>query len=247
MMTQHDTRQRILDVALACFLADGYEQTTIAQIRRRSGTSNGALFHHFPTKEAIAGALYVDAIASFQQGLWDLVSRKPRSLRAAVHGAIAHQLSWTEQNPDLARFIYARGHLDWDTAAGAELAARNRDLAAAFREWMTPLVESGEVRPAPMLLITSVVSGPAHAIAQRWLAGQVDRPLTSFVAALTDAACAGLRGTAPSGPAPGDQPAGAAGNEPARPVPARGRVTLELLAEDGSVLARGQASAQLTP
>ena len=207
-MTQNDTRQRILDVALACFLADGYEQTTIAQIRKRSGTSNGALFHHFPTKEAIAGALYVDAIASFQQGLWDLVSRKPRALREAVHGAIAHQLGWTEQNPDLARFIYARGHLDWNTAAGAELAARNRDLAAAFREWVAPLVESGEVRPAPMLLITSVVSGPAHAIAQRWLAGQVDRPLTSFVDALTDAACAGLRATAPSGPASGDQAAG---------------------------------------
>jgi len=243
-MTQNDTRQRILDVALACFLADGYEQTTIAQIRKRSGTSNGALFHHFPAKEAIAGALYVDAIASFQQGLWDLVSRKPRSLRAAVHGAIAHQLGWTEQNPDLARFIYARGHLDWNTAAGAELAARNRDLAAAFREWMAPLVESGEVRPAPMLLITSVVSGPAHAIAQRWLAGQVDRPLTSFVDALTDAACAGLRATAPSGPASGDQ---AAGNEPAQPVPTRGLVTLELLADDGSVLARGQATTPLVP
>ena len=241
-MTQNDTRQRILDVALACFLADGYEQTTIAQIRKRSGTSNGALFHHFPAKEAIAGALYVDAIASFQQGLWDLVSRKPRALRAAVHGAIAHQLGWTEQNPDLARFIYARGHLDWNTAAGAELAARNRDLAAAFREWMAPLVESGEVRPAPMLLITSVVSGPAHAIAQRWLAGQVDRPLTSFVDALTDAACAGLRATAPSGPASGDQ---AAGNEPARPLPTRGRVTLELLADDGSVLARGGATTPL--
>ena len=243
-MTQNDTRQRILDVALACFLADGYEQTTIAQIRKRSGTSNGALFHHFPAKEAIAGALYVDAIASFQQGLWDLVSRKPRALRAAVHGAIAHQLGWTEQNPDLARFIYARGHLDWNTAAGAELAARNRDLAAAFREWMAPLVESGEVRPAPMLLITSVVSGPAHAIAQRWLAGQVDRPLTSFVDALTDAACAGLRATAPSGPASGDQ---AAGNEPAQPVPTRGLVTLELLADDGSVLAHGQATTPLVP
>ena len=243
-MAPNDTRRRIMDVALACFLADGYEQTTIATIRKRSGTSNGALFHHFPSKEAIAGALHVEAIASFQQGLWDLVSRKPESLRAAVRAVLEHQLTWTERNADLARFIYARGHLDWNTAAGAELAARNRDLAAAFREWMAPLVESGEVRPAPMLLITSVVSGPAHAIAQRWLAGQVDRPLTSFVDALTDAACAGLRATAPSGPASGDQ---AAGNEPAQPVPTRGLVTLELLADDGSVLARGQATTPLVP
>ena len=247
-MTQNDTRRRIMDVALDCFLADGYEQTTIAEIRRRSGVSNGALFHHFPAKEAIAGALYVEAIASFQAGLWELVGRSPGSLRDAVRGAIAHQLTWTEQNPDLARFVYARGHLDWNTSAGAELAARNRDLAAAFREWMGPLVRSGEVRRGPMLLISAVVSGPAHAIAQRWLAGQLDRPLTDFVDDLTDAACAGLRGSAAPDAAAGGTPAdGAAASEPARPVPARSRVTLELLADDGSVLARGQASAQLRP
>ena len=157
----------------------------------------------------------MEALASFQQGLWDLVSRKPESLRAAVRAVLEHQLTWTERNADLARFIYARGHLDWDTAAGAELAARNRDLAAAFRQWMAPLVASGEIRPRPMLLTTAIVSGPAHSIAQRWLAGHLDRPLTSFLDELTAAACAGLSGT-PAGrqarrrpgrarPAPGQQ------------------------------------------
>ena len=87
-MASTETRQRILDVALACFLTGGYEQTTIARIRERSGTSNGALFHYFPSKEAIAEALYTGAISSFQEGLWDLVRRRPRSLRAALHGAV---------------------------------------------------------------------------------------------------------------------------------------------------------------
>ena len=227
-----------MDVALACFIADGYEQTTIATIRQRSGTSNGALFHHFPSKEAIAGALHVEAIASFQRGLWDLVSRKPESLQAAVRAVLEHQLTWTERNADLARFIYARGHLDWDTPAGAELAARNRDLAAAFRQWMAPLVARGEIRPRPMLLTTAIVSGPAHSIAQHWLAGHLDRPLISFVDDLTDAACAGLGGTATRG---------ADHERVAQRVPARGRVTVEVLSDDGSVLAQGQATAELTP
>jgi len=92
------------------------------------------------------------------------------------------------------------------------------------------------------------VSGPTHAIAQRWLAGQVDRPLTSFVDDLTDAACAGLRPNPPAGaPGSGTPADGTPAREPARPVPARSRVTLELLADDGSVLASGQASAQLSP
>lgn len=237
-MAPTDTRRRILDVALACFLADGYEQTTIATIRNRSGTSNGALFHHFPSKEAIAGALHVEAIASFQQGLWDLVSRKPESLQAAVRAVLAHQLTWTERNADLARFIYARGHLDWDTPAGAELAARNRDLAAAFRQWLAPLVASGEIPPRPMLLTTAIVSGPAHSIAQRWLAGHLDRPLTSFLDELTAAACAGLSGAAVSGTA--------GQSAPARPAAATARVTFDVLADDGTVLAHSQATAPLT-
>src|SRR5271167_1406596 len=94
LLPRVNTRARILDTALACFLGAGYEQTTVAVIRERSGVSNGALFHHFPTKEAIADALYVDAIASFQEGLWELVRRRPRSLRAAVRGVVSHQLDW---------------------------------------------------------------------------------------------------------------------------------------------------------
>jgi AcrR family transcriptional regulator len=231
-MRATDTRRRILDAALGCFIEDGYEPTTIAQIRARSGTSNGALFHHFPSKEAIADALYVEAIASFQEGLWALVRRRPRSPRDAVRAAIGHQLSWTEQHADLARFVYLRGHLDWDSSGGAELAALNRELAAAYREWMAPLVESGEIRQTSMLVIAALVSGPAHAIARRWLAGQVHSPLTAFADELADAAWAGLRGSRVRA-------------RPAREVPRRGRVTLELLAGDGSVVARGQSTAEV--
>jgi AcrR family transcriptional regulator len=232
-MAATDTRRRILDAALACFIEEGHEPTTIARIRERSGTSNGALFHHFPSKEAVADALYVEAIASFQEGLWALVRQRPSSLRAAVLGAIAHQLSWTEQHADLARFIYMRGHLDWDSSGGAELAALNRELAAAYREWMAPLVESGEIRQTSMLVITALVSGPAHAIARRWLAGQVHGPLTAFADELAEAAWAALRGTQVRG-------------RPPRQVPRHGRVTVELLADDGSVVAQGQATAELT-
>jgi AcrR family transcriptional regulator len=229
------TRAAILDAALACFVESGYEQTTIAAIRQRSGVSNGALFHHFPTKEAIADALYVEAMASFQEGLWELLRRKPRSLRAAARGTISHQLRWTEEHEDRARFLYARGHLDWDSPAGAELVELNRDLAAAYRDWMAPLVEAGEIRQMSMLMVTAVVNGPAHAIARRWLAGHLSAPLHSYVDELADAACAALSGTPVS-----------ASRRPAPPSH-RGRIRLELLAEDGQIIANGETTAELTP
>jgi AcrR family transcriptional regulator len=232
---ESDTRRRILDAALASFLAIGYEQTTVARIREAAGVSNGALFHHFASKEAIAEALFVEAIASYQEGLWEIVRRRPRSLRAAVRAVIAHQLGWIEDHPDRARFVYLRGHLDWSSPGGAEVAALNRDVAEAFRDWMAPLVARGQIRDLPMVMITAIVNGPGHAIAQRWLAGVLDTPPTAFAEELADAACAALRGTPVRSRA-------------ARTATAhRGRVTLELVADDGSVVAHGQASATLSP
>jgi AcrR family transcriptional regulator len=229
-----DTRSRILDAALACFVEAGYAQTTIARIRERSGVSNGALFHQFPTKEAIADALYVEAIASFQQGLWELLDRRPRSLSEAVRGVIAHQIGWIEANTDRARFVYAHGNLDWGSPASAELDQLNRELADAYRQWMAPFVAAGQVRPMPMLVLNAVVSGPTHAIARQWLAGQASEPLRSYVDQLAAAAAAAL----------GGPPAAIARH---RDAGRHGRMRLQIVADDGSIVAEGEATIDLLP
>lgn len=230
------TRARILDAALACFLEAGYEQTTVARIRERSGVSNGALFHHFPTKEAIADALYVEAIASFQEELWQLLARRPRSLRAAVRGVIAHQIEWIEANVDRARFVYTRGTLEWDSPGSAQLSEMNRELATAYQDWLAPLVERGQARPMSMLVVNAIVTGPTHAIARRWLAGQLSCPPNEYLDELADAACAALSGMP------------ARTRRASRPLARHGRVLLELVSDAGDVVGRGEATAEiLTP
>jgi hypothetical protein len=100
---------------------------------------------------------------------------------------------------------------------------------------MAPLVEAGAIRPMSMVMLTAIVTGPAHAIARRWLAGHLSSPLQAHVAELADAATAALSGTpsrSRSKPSSHSQ---------------RGRIRVELLAEDGSVLAGGQATAELLP
>ena len=46
----------------------------------------------------------------------------------------------------------------------------------------------------PMLVVNAVVSGPTHAIARQWLAGQASEPLRSYLDQLADAAAAALSG-----------------------------------------------------
>jgi AcrR family transcriptional regulator len=230
-----DTRARILDTALACFLEAGYEQTTVAVIRERSGVSNGALFHHFPTKEAIADALYVESIASFQEELWRLLARRPRSLRAAVRGVIAHQIEWIEANVDRARFVYTRGTLEGSSPGSAELGEMNRRLAESYQSWLQPLIERGLVRPMSMLVLNAIVTGPTHAIARRWLAGQIDSALHEHLDELADAACAALSG------------APARTRRASHLLARHGRVRLELVSDTGEVIGQGEATAEILP
>jgi AcrR family transcriptional regulator len=53
-------RQRILDAALACFSENGFHQTGMAEIVRRSGFSHGAVYVYFQSKDDIIEALAVD-------------------------------------------------------------------------------------------------------------------------------------------------------------------------------------------
>ncbi len=230
-----DIRDRVLQAALECFDDLGYDRTSIARIRERSGVSNGALFHHFPNKEAIADALYLEAMRSVQRHYWAALRGEPTTLREGVADIVRNMLTWVETNPRWARFLYAQGHLDWSSAAGAELRTLNRDLSAAYREWLGRFISAGQVRDLNMTIVVAVVTGPADAIAQRWLAGQIRGPLVSYADDLVDAAVAGLSGT----PAPR--------RRPARKLPAEARVRIQCVSDDGAVVCEGHAIAELTP
>lgn len=47
------TRQEILDVAYQLFLRKGYDRTSVREIARATGLSQGALLHHFSSKEEL--------------------------------------------------------------------------------------------------------------------------------------------------------------------------------------------------
>lgn len=64
-----DTRARILAAAEACFAEHGYEATGLAEICERAGVSKGALYHHFPSKQAVFLELLQRWLAGLDQEL----------------------------------------------------------------------------------------------------------------------------------------------------------------------------------
>jgi AcrR family transcriptional regulator len=193
-MSKRDPKQLILDAALSVFAEVGFEHATTGHILSRGAISNGALFHHFPTKDAIAEALYLRGIESYQQGLLRALERHGGvdAARATIKAAVQHHLAWVEANRDLARFMYERGRPDWQPAHGSAVRKLNRSAALHVRDWIAPLAAAGVVRDLPLAVLAACVVGPAHFVARRWLSGMIAARPTSFTSALADAAWAAL-------------------------------------------------------
>lgn len=192
-MSSRDPKAIILDAALTTFVELGFERATIADIRTRAGISNGALFHHFPSKDAIAEALYLRGIASYQEGLVAALARGGEdNARETVAAAVRHHLAWVERDRALASFMYERGRPDWQPSHGAGVRKLNRSAAAHVRDWIAPLAAKGVLRDLPLPVLAACVVGPAHFIARRWLSGMITARPTSFADALTEAAWAAL-------------------------------------------------------
>lgn len=61
-----NNRKAILDAAQACFQENGYEQTTIRDIIRRTDLAAGTFYNYFPDKRAIFVALFEDFLAALR-------------------------------------------------------------------------------------------------------------------------------------------------------------------------------------
>src|SRR4051794_1772857 len=55
-----DTRREILDTALDLFAERGYHGTSVREIATAVGVRESALYHHFPSKEAVLTAVLAD-------------------------------------------------------------------------------------------------------------------------------------------------------------------------------------------
>ena len=156
-------------------------------IRERSGASVGSMYHHFGSKEAIAAALFTDALAEhneYQQQLLSAARNAEEGVKAIVHAYV----DWVSANPVKARFVlHSRGVLAKSDMAG-ELAERTRGRIAEVMDWFQPYIDSGRMRKLPKEVYGSLITGPAHDYARLWLSGRAKSDIKAYREIFADAA-----------------------------------------------------------
>ncbi|MFL5560808.1 MAG: TetR/AcrR family transcriptional regulator [Gemmatimonadaceae bacterium] len=141
-----DAAERILREAMRLFADKGYERTSIADIQRAAGLhpGSGALYKHFPSKEAVLRAGIDRFVAEIEQGRSVLraSSRDAGTTLEAVGRELLRLLGqerdvlrivWREldQFPDLQARV-GRNRIQYGYAAAAEW-VREQVMAGAFR------------------------------------------------------------------------------------------------------------------
>jgi AcrR family transcriptional regulator len=80
----NSTRERILNVALELFVAQGYDGTSLRQIAEQLGVTKAALYYHFESKEDILRALHM-RLHEFGKDALGIVGDEPMTLELWGH------------------------------------------------------------------------------------------------------------------------------------------------------------------
>ncbi len=181
-MAKIATRERILDAALEVFARQGYHRALVDDIVRASSTSKGAVYHHFPNKQAVFLALVDDFAARLTGAVAVAVGARQGAL-AKVEGALVAALSTFAGNQRLARLILLEA-----VSLGPVYQAKRSEVAGRFaaliQGYLDEAVADGSIQHLDTRVATLAWLGAVNEIVTQWLHGEVP-DLEATIPALT--------------------------------------------------------------
>ena len=181
-MSKVATRERILDGALDVFARKGYHRALVDDIVRASGTSKGAVYHHFSNKEAVFVALVDDFAELLAARLAAAVAARHGAL-AKVEAALTAVLSTFADNERLARLILLEA-VSLGPAYQRKRAEVADRFAALIQSYLDEAVADGSLAAVDTRVATLAWLGAVNEIVVQWLHGTV-HDLGATIPALT--------------------------------------------------------------
>ncbi len=193
--TWAETQRVIIQAALSCFSERGFAQTTMADIRRTADVSNGSLYHHFGSKDALAAAVYLQGIIDYQQGVLAALEEETGA-RAGVEAMVRHHLRWVSRQREWAIYLTRMRHAAFIDEVETPMAEQNRQFMERVVKWFAPHVSSSAIRRVPFDLLIPLLIGPTQEFTRLHLEGKTRTGIGAAAEELARAAWMTLRGPA---------------------------------------------------
>jgi len=181
-------RDRILAAALTLFVDKGFHNTSIPDIVASSGTSIGAVYHHFTSKDELAHVLHRQLVDQFVT----LTSSEVLALQTAkerVAGYVAMMFRLTEEDRYFVSYlIYARPK----SAVEGSLTVCSQEGLEITRCIITAGKRAGEIRDLDDRVLCGVLSGTIMRLIDLRLDGVITDSLMSLADDTASAIWAGI-------------------------------------------------------
>ncbi len=161
------TRQRILDAAVEVFAEKGYHDARVDEIVEASGTSKGAVYFYFPSKQQIFLAL-IDAFAGkLEQGLLEAVMREQDGIRR-VNAALESCLAIFGETRHLAKIFLIQAVGLGEAFEEKQLEIHGR-FVKAIQLYLDQAAMDGDIPPLDTEVTAMVWMGAINEVIIRWV------------------------------------------------------------------------------
>ena len=181
-MTKPATRDRILQAALQVFAGKGYHGAAVDDIVRASRTSKGAVYHHFPNKEALFLALVDELSARLATAVTTAIESRQGAL-GKVEAALRAGLETFAQHRELARILLLES-VSLGKAYGAKRAEVHGRFASLIQAYLDQAVTEGSIPPLDTRIATLAWLGAVNEVVIQSLQSDEPELLTRAVPAL---------------------------------------------------------------
>ncbi|PWC37892.1 TetR/AcrR family transcriptional regulator [Azospirillum sp. TSO35-2] len=180
-----DVRHKVRDAAIALFAQKGVKATTVRDIARSAGVSEGALYRHWPSKEELAADLFAAEYTAMSQTLREASGQGPAPER--LRRVIGHAFDLVEAAPDRARFL---------------LLSQHESLPLVPKDQETPVdviggiiadgIAEGSIVPADREALAHIVIGAIVLNVQSHVYGRQTAALSTLAGPIADAILTGI-------------------------------------------------------
>ncbi|HXJ83399.1 MAG TPA: TetR/AcrR family transcriptional regulator [Candidatus Methylomirabilis sp.] len=182
-MNKAATRERILQAALQVFAEKGYHRAAVDDIVRASGTSKGAVYHHFPNKEALFLALVDELSARLATAVTTAIQASQGAV-SKVEAALQAGLQTFARHRELARILLLEP-VSLGRAYEAKRAEVHGRFAALIHVYLDQAVAEGSIPPLDTRVATLAWLGAVNEVVIQSIQGDEPELLTRAVPTLT--------------------------------------------------------------
>ena len=161
------TKDRILDAAVDVFARKGYHGAGVEDIVAASGTSKGAFYHYFASKQAIFLTLMDNLAEVVEQGVEAAISAEQGAM-AKVEAALRVVVETAAEQRDLAKILLVEA-----VGLGPEFEEKrleiHRRFAHVIQRHLDRAVAEGDIPPQDTALVARAWFEALNEIISQWL------------------------------------------------------------------------------